>query len=167
MTTTMATNPPTPSLGINNSSGGSGGGDGGLSASQKGGIAGGVVGAVAVTSIIFVLVLFLRRMRKQQQQEQRGVEESEKQRDDCTGDGRGTERETGGPDGGDRETEMGVAMLASRAKAELDASGRELHEMEALAATRSGEEMGRLTELDGTPLVIAEMAVPENGAGRE
>ncbi|KAL5044062.1 hypothetical protein BDW71DRAFT_209667 [Aspergillus fruticulosus] len=166
-TTATATNPPTPSLETgaeSNSSGGSGEG-GGLSTSQKGGIAGGVVGAVAVTSIIFLLVLLLRR-KNQQQHECPGVEESEKQRDDCTGDGRGTERDTDGPDGGGGETEMEVAMLASREKAELDAPGRELHEMEASAVRRSRKEMGGLTELDGTPLAIAEMAVPENGAGR-
>jgi hypothetical protein len=106
-------------------------------------------------------------MRKQQQQgeEQPVVEESEERRYDYTGEWKGTERETGGHEGGG-ETEIGVAMLASREKAELDASGRALHEMESPIVTKNVREIGGYRELDGTPLAIAEMAVPEAGPGQ-
>ncbi|KAL4733023.1 hypothetical protein BDV11DRAFT_214482 [Aspergillus similis] len=170
VTTTATTTTSLPTSGLETGAEGSSsvGGDGGLSASEKGGIAGGIVGAVAVTSIIFLLILLLRRRRKQQQkeEEQPVVEESEERRHDNTGDGKRMERETGGPDGGGGETGMEIAMLASKEKAELDASGRTLHEMEAPTVTRNGEETGWRRELDGTPLAIAEMAVPEAGSGR-
>jgi predicted lipid-binding transport protein (Tim44 family) len=164
-TRTTTTNSPTPGLETGADGSGSGGGDGGLSASQKGGIAGGIVGAVAVTSIIFLLFLLLRRRRKQQQhgQEQPVVEESEGRRSDYTGEGKGTERETSGHNVGGGENEIGVAMLASREKAELDASGRALHEMESPTVTKNIKEIGGYRELDGTPLAIAELAVPETG----
>lgn len=165
-TRTTTTNSPTPGLETGADGSGSAGRDGGLSASQKGGIAGGIVGAVAVTSIIFLLFLLLRRRRKQQQhgEEQPVVEESEARRSDYTGEGKGTERETSGHEGGG-ENEIGVAMLASREKAELDASGRALHEMESPTVTKNIKDIGGYRELDGTPLAIAELAVPEAGPG--
>ncbi|OJJ02415.1 hypothetical protein ASPVEDRAFT_83920 [Aspergillus versicolor CBS 583.65] len=166
-------------------SGGNGGGGGGLSASQKGGIAGGIVGAVAVTSIIFLVFFFLRRRRSKRAAAAAAEEVQEAE---------AAKREGGGGQGGEAvertattTTTTGpespgveAAMLASREKLELDASGRALHEMETpatattanldekaavLAAETKQAEATRLAELPGS-LAVAEMPVPEENADK-
>ncbi|KAL4913409.1 hypothetical protein BDW62DRAFT_164865 [Aspergillus aurantiobrunneus] len=155
---------------------------GGLSASQKGGIAGGIVGAVAVTSIIFLVFFFLRRRKRRAAQREQENAKGEKREGGDEGEDKGTETGTvavmgtndpeGGGGGG--EIESDGAMLASREKLELDASGRALHEMDTPAAIAAKDEKGlssemeqvrtrRLAELPGS-LAVAEMPVPENEA---
>ncbi|KAL2823672.1 hypothetical protein BDW59DRAFT_148468 [Aspergillus cavernicola] len=148
-------------------------GAGGLSASQKGGIAGGIVGAVAVTSIIFLVVFFLRRLRQQQQQLQQDHDrDHDRDRDrtegtggDGTGTGTGTDVRNGVKEEGEEGENRGVAMLASREKLELDATGRALHEMETTGTEREkgltgAEVRTRMAELPGS-MAIAEMPVAE------
>ncbi|KAL4869292.1 hypothetical protein BDV12DRAFT_196531 [Aspergillus spectabilis] len=150
----------------------------GLSASAKGGIAGGIVGAVLVTSIIFLIFFFLRRRKRQQAiQGGKGTQEGGDEGTD-TKAGTMTTRQTRERDrlGGKEEEDKGVAMLASREKLELDASGRALHEMDSPTATsapvtgaiKKGIEKvrtRRLAELPGSLAVVAEMPVPGEGEG--
>ncbi len=140
------------------------------------------MGAVAVTSIIFLLFFFLRRRRTKRTaaaaaQEEEKAEAAKRER----GGGQGGEEvertattttaTTTGPESPGGE----AAMLASREKLELDASGRALHEMETpatattgnldekariLAAEMKQDKATRLAELPGS-LAVAEMPVPE------
>ncbi|KAL4811006.1 hypothetical protein BDV18DRAFT_155617 [Aspergillus unguis] len=148
-------------------------GGSGLTGSQKGGIAGGIVGAVAVTSIVFLVFFFRRRQKwdEMRKSAQREVGEDDENKGPATATGAaavdmgtGTEEGTGadGAEGGGIDNGEGgetAAMLASREKVELDASGRALHELES-PATRTEKDIRRLPELPGS-IAAAEMAVPE------
>lgn len=142
------------------------------------------MGAVAVTSIIFLVFFFLRRRRSKRAAAAAAeeVQEAEAAKRDGGGGqgGEAVERTatttTTGPESPGGE----AAMLASREKLELDASGRALHEMETpatattanldekaavLAAETKQAEATRLAELPGS-LAVAEMPVPEENADK-
>lgn len=127
-----------------------------------------------MTSIIFLVFFFLRR-RKTKRAAAAAQEAEAAKREGGEGQG-GEEVErtattTTGPESPGGE----AAMLASREKLELDASGRALHEMETpttattasldekakiLAAEMQQVKATRLAELPGS-LAVAEMPVPE------
>ncbi|KAL2864187.1 uncharacterized protein BJX67DRAFT_384023 [Aspergillus lucknowensis] len=173
-TTTTGDNTPSPTgTGDSDSSSGSSG----LTSAQKGGIAGGIVGAVAVTSIIFLLAWYLRRRKRRQAQAQAHAGDLD---GGLTGDDSGVGTGVGAgageavkEDGEIGEGDKGAAMLASREKQELDASGRALHEIDSgtpvtTIATPTSDGKGqmeevrtrRLAELPGS-LAVAEMPTPE------